>query len=318
MLRHRGYRSYHAPKKNNGWSFSFAWLGLGRGRKGNRPRDVSGKAYRNPYLNKRHLPTRTKAPRIKIAIGVLSILGVLGIILFHPYFNIRRTSIIGAEKVSPAALNHLANQILSAKRWWLFNGRNYFLANTGGIEEKINQNYALEDLKIKTEFPSGLKIIIKEKPAALFLQNSLAQLNGEPKNYYYLIDGEGKIIQEVNPDEINSAAYLALLLLKFQENKNFSVNETVITPATVKFLLFLREKIPEKTKINLSFAELADEEGRVVNLTVTEGWRIIVDRQNDWEKQMQVLTIFLRDKIKDKRSNLHYIDVRYENRSYYQ
>lgn len=318
MLRHRGYKSYHAPKKVGRWGNMFAFLKIGRNRKWNLPRDVSGKAYRNPYLNKKHLPTRTKAPKIKITIGILSILGVLGVIFFHPHFNIRQITIIGAEKVSPAALNHLANQILNAKRWWLFNGRNYFSANTNGIEKKINQNYALEDLKIKTEFPSGLKIIIKEKPAALLLQNSLAQLNSEPKNYYYLIDGEGKIIQKVDPEEINNATYLTLLLLKFQENNNFPVKETVVAPATVKFLTFLQEKIPEKTKINLSFAELADEEGRVVNLTVTEGWRIIVDRQNDWEKQMQVLTIFLRDKIKDNRKNLHYIDVRYENRSYFQ
>ena len=78
-----------------------------------------------------------------------------------------------------------------------------------------------------------------------------------------------------------------------------------------------KPKIPAKTNVNISFAEL-DKDGGVVNLITTEGWRIIMDRQNDWEKQMQVLTIFLRDKIKDKRNNLHYIDVRYENRSYYQ
>lgn len=318
MLRHRGYKSYHTPRKVSGWNVFFAWFRIGRGRKWNLPRDVSGKAYRNPYLNKKHLPTRTKAPRIKITIGVLSILGVLGVILFHPYFNIKQISIIGSERISPASLNNLAGQILNKKRLWLFNGQNYFLANTNRIETEIEKNYALENLKIKTEFPSGLKIIIKEKQAKVLLQNSLAQLNSEPKNYYYLIDGEGKVIQEVNPEEINNAAYLALLMLKSQENKDFLINKTVIAPATVQFLIFLQEKIPAKTAVKLSFAELADEEGRVVNLTTTEGWRIIMDRQNDWEKQMQVLTIFLRDKIKDNRKNLHYIDVRYENRSYYQ
>ena len=125
------------------------------------------------------------------------------------------------------------------------------------------------------------------------------------------------MIQEVNPADINSAAYLNLLMLKFQETEDFLINESAIVPAAVQFLLFLQEKIPAKTNVNISFAEL-DKDGGVVNLITTEGWRIIMDRQNDWEKQMQVLTIFLRDKIKDKRNNLHYIDVRYENRSYYQ
>ncbi len=317
MLRHRGYKSYHTPKKNGNWKKIFIWFKIGQSRRWNLPRDVSGKIFRNPYLNKKHLPARTKAPRFKIAIGVLSILGTLGIAVLHPYFNIKRLTVVGSERISNASLNDLANQILNAKRWWFFNGRNFFIANMAKIEKEIKKDYALENLKINTEFPSGLKITVKEKPAKLLLENSLSQLNGEPKNYYYLIDEEGKVIQEVNPADINSAAYLNLLLLKSQENKDFAINELVVVPAAVQFLLFLQEKIPAKTNVNISFAEL-DQDGGVVNLTTTEGWKIIMDRQNDWEKQMQVLTIFLRDKIKEKRNNLRYIDVRYENRSYYQ
>lgn len=317
MLRHRGYKSYYTPKKTNNWKNFFAWFKIGHGKKWNMPRDVSGKMFRNPYLNKKHLPARTRAPRIKIFIGALSILGVLGIILFHPYFNIKQLTVIGSERVTIASLNDLTDQILNTKRWWLFNNRNFFTVNTNKMEKEIEKKYALENLKISAEFPSGLKITIKEKQAKLLLENSLAQLNGEPKNHYYLIDEEGKVIQEVSPSDINSAVYLNLLMLKFQEIKDFPINESAVVPAAVQFLLFTQKKIPEKTNVNISFAEL-DKDGGVVNLTTTEGWRIIMDRQNDWEKQMQVLTIFLRDKIKDKRKNLHYIDVRYENRSYYQ
>ena len=221
------------------------------------------------------------------------------------------------ERISNNELNNLTNRILDAKRFWFFNGRNYFIINTSKIEKEIKSTYALENLKIKSSFPNKIEISVKEKQAKLLLENSLAQLNGEPKNHYYLIDSEGKVIQEVDPADINNSAYLNLLMLKTQEIEKFVINQSVIVPAAVQFLLFAQEKIPEKTNINISFVEL-DKDGGVVNLTTTEGWRIIMDRQNDWEKQMQVLTIFLRDKIKDKRNNLHYIDVRYENRSYYQ
>ncbi|MBI5022818.1 MAG: FtsQ-type POTRA domain-containing protein [Candidatus Magasanikbacteria bacterium] len=317
MLRHRGYKTYHRPKKTNNWKNFFAWLKIGRGRKWNLPRDVSGKMFHNPYLNKKHLPTRTKAPRIKITIGIISLLTIIGILTLHPYFNIKRVSIAGLERISYNELNNLTNRILDAKRLWFFNGRNYFIANTNKIEKEIKTTYALEDLKIKSSFPNKIEISVKEKRAKLLLENSLAQLNGEPKNHYYLIDGEGKIIQEVDAADINSAAYLNLLMLKTQEMENLTINESAVAPAAVQFLLFLQEKIPAKTNVNISFVEL-NKDGGVVNLTTTEGWRIITDRQNDWEKQIQVLTIFLRDKIKDKRNNLNYIDVRYENRSYYQ
>ena len=47
------------------------------------------------------------------------------------------------------------------------------------------------------------------------------------------------------------------------------------------------------------------------------GWKIMFDRQSDWKKQLQVLETILKEKIKD-RTNLKYIDVRFENRSYFQ
>lgn len=317
MLKHRGYKTYHTAKSTNIINILINIFKFGWKQKGSPPRDFWHKNYRNPYLDKRHLPARTKAPKIKITIGILSIGAVIGILLFHSYFNIKQIAITGLEKISFNDLNNLTNNILNNKRWWLFNGRNYFLANTGKIEKEIKASYSLEDLKIKNKFPNKIEISIKEKQAQLLLENSLAQLNGEPKNHYYLIDKGGEVIQEVNPMDINNSNLLNLLMLKFQENKNFSIDELVVAPAAVQFLLFLQEKIPEKTGVKISFAEL-NMDGGVVNLTTTEGWRIIMDRQNDWEKQMQVLTIFLRDKIKDKRNNLRYIDVRYENRSYYQ
>lgn len=317
MLKRRGYKTYHAAKSAGIKNILTNIFKFGRKHKWNPPRDFWNKTYRNPYLNKKHLPARTKAPKTKAAIGLLSFLAIMGILLFHPYFNVKQVALSGLEKISTNDLNDLANKILNAKRWRFLNGRNYFLTNTGKIKKEIEAKYSLESLKIKNKFPNKMEIIVKEKQAQLLLENSLAQLNGEPKNHYYLIDKEGAVIQEVNPVDINSANYLNLLMLKFQENRNFSVNEPLIVPATVQFLLFLQEKIPAKTGVKISFVEL-DQDGGVVNLTTTEGWRIIMDRQNDWDKQMQVLTIFLRDKIKDKRSNLHYIDVRYENRSYYQ
>ncbi|KKS56576.1 MAG: POTRA domain protein, FtsQ-type [Candidatus Magasanikbacteria bacterium GW2011_GWA2_42_32] len=266
MLRHRGYKSYHTPKKNNNWKNFFAWFKIGRGYKWNLPRDVSGKMFHNPYLNKKHLPRRTRAPRIKITIGAISLLTIVGILAFHHYFNIKQVSIVGLERISNNELNNLTNRILDAKRFWFFNGRNYFIINTSKIEKEIKSTYALENLKIKSSFPNKIEISVKEKQAKLLLENSLAQLNGEPKNHYYLIDSEGKVIQEVDPADINNSAYLNLLMLKTQEIEKFVINQSVIVPAAVQFLLFAQEKIPEKTNINISFVEL-DKDGGVVNLT---------------------------------------------------
>lgn len=283
-----------------------------------RPRDLWPHSFKNPFTaRKSFLPRRTKAPKIKIALGLLAIIALGWIFFFHPYFSISAIEIKGAEKISAAEMTNLVNQTLDKKRFWIFNGQNLFWADLDEVTKEISRDYVLEELKLKTRWPDGLIIALKEKQAVLLAQNSIAPLNNEPKNTYFLIDKEGKIIQRISETDINQPRYLDLLLVKFQKPE-LKINEELIPPATVEFLNYLRQKIPEKTKITLNSAVLADEEGRVIHLTAGEGWKIIVDRQNDWEKQLQVLTIFLRDKIKDNRKNLHYIDVRYENRSYYQ
>lgn len=321
FARHRGYKTYHSAKptvaaRRRNWSF-FSFLKR-RNKKNSRQRDFWNKSFRNPFLLKKHLPKRTKAPKTKITIGILCLFGIIGLLIFHPYFNINKIEINNSERISANNLNNLINEILNKKRFWFFNNRNYFLINLNKINEEIKKRYALEDLKIQTKLPDTLKITLQEKQAKLLLQNIVPQLNIESKNYYYLIDAEGKIIQELNENEINNASFLILLMLKSQDLKNLQIGGPVVSPATVEFLDFLQQKIPEKTRVNLAFGSLADQEGRVVHLTTTEGWKIIMDRQNDWEKQLQVLIVFLRDKIRDNRKNLRYIDVRYENRSYYQ
>lgn len=317
--RHRGYKTYHGSKPvktKKFWSFlSF----LPRRSKVKRL-DYGKKFFHNPYSSKYPLIKRTRAPRTKITIGLLAILGTLGILFFHPYFNITQIELKNLERISASSLNNIVNEILGQKRWWFFNGRNLFLANTNKIEEAIKNHYALENLNIKTIWPRALNISLKEKASRLILQNIIPQINGEPKNYYYLLDSEGKVIQEVKAEEIGNPAYFNLPYLQRQNLKDIKVGGQLISAATIEFLNFLQQQIPEKTKINIasSYFDNEAEEGRVVHLTTTEGWEIFVDRQNDWDKQLQVLTVFLRDKIKNDRSRLHYIDVRYENRSYFQ
>lgn len=316
--RHRGYKNYHLvnPKGRGSGSFFFFWRKRSRKLK---KRDFWNKPFRNPYFLKSRLPRRTKALKTKMGIGILAILGLIGLFLFHPYFNITDIKVSATEQIKTEDLNNLIQNALNKKRWWIINGRNIFTADLNKIEEEIRKSYSFEELKIKSKGWHALFLTIKEKEVKILLQNTIPQLNGEPKENYYLLDKEGKIIQAISSEEINNKpVYLNLLLLKFESAPKTAINEQIISPATLEFLFFLQKEIPEKTKIGLAYATLADEEGRVVHLFTTEGWKIIMDRQNDWGKQMQVLTVFLRDKIKGDRSKLHYIDVRYENRSYYQ
>lgn len=311
MLRHRGYKTYYGQRRPA--KRGFGWFGLFSGnKKTKRVEYVSGgRTYKNPYRDRNHLPRRTRAPRFKAGIIAVSLLATLGTLLLHPFFNISRIEVSGANRVPAAALSDIAEKVMEQKRWLIFSGQNYFLLNLEKITKEIKNQFVLENLQVNKNFLQ-IKITVQEKQPKLLLCNTV---NGQAQ--YYLLDSEGVILQETGATE--AATQLNTLPRLEKVNvANIKVGGTVVPKATLEFIIYLYDNIYKNNKIAISYVTMADESGKELNLVTEEGWKIIVDRQNDWEKQLGVLNVMLRDKIKDNRKNLHYIDVRYENRSFYQ
>jgi len=308
MIKHSNYKAAvsSVKKRSSGsfWGFLFS-----RNKKVTR-RDFINKSYRNPYYIKNRLPNRTRAPRLKVFIIGASFLTIIGVLIFHPYFNINSITIEGLQRIPTKEIENIINQKLDAKRWFYFNNRNGFTADIGGIKTAINEKYALESLKVTKKIPKSIQIILKEKLPKLIIRSA---------NTNYLIDEEGKIIQEISSIDLQPLLALNVPTIeKTDTSSTFKIKDSVITPAAEEFIIYMFQNVPKRAEIGLNYAILGDFEGRSINLVTTEGWKVVVDRQSDWDKQIQVLAIILRDRIKNNRSNLHYIDVRYENRSFFQ
>lgn len=269
-------------------------------------KDYQPKTFVNPFFKQLNPYRRTPAPKIKLILVSLLMITGLGLLLKHPYFNISQINLSGAKKISSEALLNIINSQLDKKKLLLFSRRNYWLAYTGEISQALSRQYSLESLKITKGFPRFLNVEIVEKEAAAVYQVLTSQ---------WLVDNQGKIIQEVLAGDIVNALPI---VYSDSASSSPSLNSLVIPPATIKFLTFLQTKIPEIAKIDIAFAKIKDAEGRVVHLTTGEQWQIYLDRQNDWEKQINVLTTILNTKLKTSRAKLRYIDARYENRAYWQ
>lgn len=270
------------------------------------------KSFKNPYFLKNILPKRTRAPRLKIFLGLGAVLATFAIFFFHPFFNITVIQKEGLQKISPAEIESLINSVLNQNFLGIFNFRNIFLVKESQIKEEILKRYSLDELRIEKKIPRTLIISVKEKKPKFVLEA------GESNSQMFLLDDDGKIIQELknkNSFDFFSAGLPRVQIVNL--DKKIEFNEQYISRASGDFINYLNQSLA-KSKISVSIFVITDKEGRVLNLITSEGWKVIVDRHNDWEKQMQVLTIILRDKIKENRSKLRYIDVRFENRSYYQ
>ncbi|KKR49195.1 MAG: hypothetical protein UT86_C0001G0167 [Candidatus Magasanikbacteria bacterium GW2011_GWC2_40_17] len=276
-------------------------------------RDFLIKKFKNPYFLKDRMPRRTRAPRLKLALGVLSLLGIVIIFLIHPYFLINKIEIDGAQTISEEFVKNLAEKVMSKKRFLFFNGHNIFLVDLNKIKEEIKNKIVLENLDVNSKSQRSLQIKISEKSPKLILQSNLINASSTIANFFSL-DSEGKIITEANKSD-----NLTLPVIIFEKNPpNFSLNNQIISQATIEFIYFLNKNIDKVNNVNISHFLVDGINERVINVQTDEGWKIILDRQNDWQKQVQVLNLLLQEKIKKERKSIKYIDVRYENRSYYQ
>lgn len=281
------------------------------------------KSFRNPYFAKDRLPRRTRAPRAKLLIGMLSLFGVVGIFLFHPFFNITTLNFIGLQKIPNSEIKQLVTNVLDQKKWFFFNNRNYFFTDLEAIQQTLKEKYAISQLSIEKHLPRMLTITLKEKETPLLLQLSCETgKQGEkilPPRQYFWLDEDGKISQEVTAEAAGQISFTQHppWLIK-NECLEPLIGEEIINRATLEFTLYLFNNVTKQAKIPVTAVEMADNDGRVLNIITIDGWKVIVDRQNDWEKQINVLAVILRDKIKEKRDGLMYVDVRYENRSYFQ
>lgn len=269
-------------------------------------RDFWTSSFKNPYFVKHRMPKRTRAPRLKVIILIVCCAGIAAIFLFQPFFNINNVNISGLERISSNGIAGIVNKKLNQPQMLIFNGRNIFIVDLKSIQTSVKNEYALKNIQINKKFPNTLEIKLQEKTAQLILQN---------RDQFFLVDEEGQIIQQLpsNYNFLNNIPQFQIMV-----SGTIKIGEQVISGATEKFLIYLFQNVSKKTSVNITYANLMDQEGRVINLVTNEGWKIIVDRQNDWDKQMNVLAIILRDKIKNNRASLHYIDVRFENRSYFQ
>lgn len=326
MWQKYGYKSYASQReRQSGTHFSW-WSRLFGGQRNKRnfkTTDYLVKSFRNPYFAKNRMPRRTRAPKTKLLIGALSLLSIAGIFLFHPFFNITVLSFTGLQRIPYAEAKQLVTDALNQKKWFFFNNQNYFLTNLGAIERALREKYSINQLSLKKHLPRTITINLKEKEISLLLQlNCETGKQGDkilPTKQYFWIDEDGNVSQQVTAE---AAGQIGLTERPPWLIKNDCleplIGEGIINKAALEFTLYLFDNVAKQAKIPITAVEMADNDGRVLNLVTVEGWKVIVDRQNDWGKQINVLTVILRDKIKEKRAGLQYIDVRYENRSYFQ
>lgn len=124
--------------------------------------------------------------RMYLALSILSLTGTFFILFFHPFFTFRSVVIEGNKKIVTKDIEESVKSILDYKRFFIFPGRNYFLANDAEIRNILLSRFPFSNVKTTKTFPKTLHIFIEEKKPFAIYDNG--------KNYSY-IDEKGIVIE---------------------------------------------------------------------------------------------------------------------------
>ena len=272
-------------------------------------------------------------------IGILLLSGGLFYLLvFSPIFRLNKINIDGIIGMDPRPIDDIVLSILNKKILFgkipvnnpLFLPDNEILKEIGAISFRIkNVSVRTEILnhiilvKIDQRQPSAIwcRVLQPELPPAVSLNattseskvrsDSMASAAPEAENCFF-VDVEG-FIYETAP--IISGG--ALPTVYQQSNIDLKVGEEVSNQRMFGFILATKKDL---SSININLTDFIVEEQSAGDLEILapDGWRIYLDTTaQSPDAQISVLKRVLLEEIKDKRSQLDYIDLRVAGRAYF-
>ena len=228
------------------------------------------------------------------SVGAIFLLAVWGF-FWVPYFRISKIEAGDYAKVELTIKNYLSS--LNAA---FLPKNNFFLFSSAEIERLIkDQGFGLAD--VSKNFPRTLVVKFeKSRPWLIFCKSE--------KNCYYL-DEKG-ILSEASP--------------QFSENpipqiEGVDVPDAELGDRVLSYedVIFLRSWFQNFKKLEVESASIWLEKGDNLKIFLKEGWFIYVSKKLSTEKTFYDLKLLFDQKIKDNRSKLEYIDLRFENKAFY-
>ncbi len=211
-------------------------------------------------------------------------------VLFFDFFFIKNIHVSGMENNINPIIERSINQ-----KFLNFSSKSIFLLKTNDLKQEITSSFpGIKSIKIKKKLPCSLDIVIeKRKPKISWCE----------KDYCFNVDDQGIAFEFT--DKKHAFFY-------FQEpREKVYLGEKIIDPEVILFLSFLEKEF------NAQEFEIGKNNKRI-NMKSPESWQAYFFFNEEIDDQVENLKLVLEEYIsEEKRQDLEYIDLRFENRAYY-
>lgn len=230
------------------------------------------------------------------SVGAIFLLAVWGF-FWIPYFRISKieAEVGDYDKVGLTIKNYLSS--LNAA---FLPRNNFFLFSSAEIERLIkDRGFGLAD--VSKNFPKTLVVKFeKSRPWLIFCSSE--------KNCYYL--DERGILSEASPQFSENP----IPQIEGVDAPNAKLGDRILS---YEDAIFVRAWFQNLKKLEAEPANILLEKGNNLKIFLKEGWFIYVSKKLSTEKNFYDLKLLFDKKIKDRRPELEYIDLRFENKAFY-
>ncbi len=260
-------------------------------------------------------------------LGSGSVLGVAGLMMFHPAFQIDVISIAGTARTDYAEVQKTARQVMDTKIWWVIPGQNYFFLNKNSLEEVIQNRFRLQSVKTTTEFPHTLKIELTERAPQLTVvqNNALIALDADGNEVSRLgrvqvdapeaakIMSEARLVQKSSGEAFKGLPVLILpgAVASSTASSTSQASEGLIS-GVIAWNSFLSDN-----KKPADYFTVTTQSGKVTEgeAVLASGVKLLVNYTDNRDSQFLAVRTFWEQK--KTTSSIQYLDLRYPGKVFW-
>lgn len=316
-------------------------------------RDFNRRRYGNPLFKKNvyHGRPRDFGPikrwAIVIIFSVVSCV-LLWYLFWSDAFQVNDIKIEGASTETEVTLQEMLQKKLAKKRWLIFPQSSIFLYDSGDVALEINEFFYFDQFEIHKKIPHTVFVTVQEKTSAVtlyatneffaldesgFVIRNLTKreriaLNDLPDGLEIAETGElgaesvkvadidGAISEPNSEEKKRNSNSLPLVIAQNNVVTRYKPGEEALSAEVIRTILEASERLPDVTNSGISwfsFESTAD----TIEVALKENWRIFLTTMIPFETQLDRLSLVLKEKIGGRRSDLEYIDLRYDERIFF-
>ncbi|OGL72524.1 hypothetical protein A3C96_01325 [Candidatus Uhrbacteria bacterium RIFCSPHIGHO2_02_FULL_60_10] len=313
------------------------------------PRDYFRKAYGNPLFGRGH-DHRAQGGRFwrwtAVAVVLAALVGGAYYFIWSQSFRIREVSVTGARPATETSLREIIASYQAGRSAFVFPRDNIFFFSPEKLRTEIKLSFFFEDLIIRKKLPGTVLLEVKEKPVQAVL------IDG---NRFIGLDGNGFIVRDMSEKEIRSLIDLppdlaavsvpalgaesmdvpavAAEAAALKRNRNpwpllvdlgkrpsgqpakRQPGQAALTAATVSLVLTAYSRLPDIAGPVRWI--MVDEPGESLQAVIAGDWQVYLTTAIPFDVQGNRLGLVLKEKVGDKRANLLYVDLRYNERIFF-